>query len=272
MTDVLAQLLEVINFVFDFRKKISANMEGMQALTAQMKTYGIDVSTPQVVLTLMENIEVAACKDFRQEFCLALQNIRAKYTYSHTHKDVLLRDILQELAKADSVGTLKDAPTPGTANAVTTMLKKMRTTGNYDSSNNNDYTESSLSASSDKDDELMATTSTCGHRRKGKNSKEKTTGKKEKDNEGKKKKKKNDCPHCKKIGHKRPHRNTAHDKCFWNKVYKGWHPRSICDELEIDFKPRGQSSAQNWEDGLNRTNDGEGGCRKGRMIRKRDGH
>ena len=31
-TDVLTQLLEVINFVFDFRKKISANMEGMQAL------------------------------------------------------------------------------------------------------------------------------------------------------------------------------------------------------------------------------------------------
>ena len=56
MTDVLTQLLEAINFVFDFCKKISANMEGMQALTAPMKTYGIDVSTPQVVLALMANI------------------------------------------------------------------------------------------------------------------------------------------------------------------------------------------------------------------------
>jgi hypothetical protein len=37
-TDVLTQLLEAINFVFDFHKKISANMEGMQALTARMKT------------------------------------------------------------------------------------------------------------------------------------------------------------------------------------------------------------------------------------------
>ena len=52
----------------------------MQALTAQMKTYGIDVSTPQVVLTLMANIEVAARKDFGREFRPALQNIRAKYT------------------------------------------------------------------------------------------------------------------------------------------------------------------------------------------------
>ena len=38
-TDVLTQLLEVINFVFDFCKKISANMEGVQALTARMKIY-----------------------------------------------------------------------------------------------------------------------------------------------------------------------------------------------------------------------------------------
>jgi hypothetical protein len=94
VTDVLTQLLEVINFVFDFRKKISANMEGMQALMAWMKTYGIDVSTPQVVLTLMENIEVAAREDFGQEFRPALQNIRAKYMCSHTHDNVLLRDIL----------------------------------------------------------------------------------------------------------------------------------------------------------------------------------
>ena len=139
-TDFLTQLLEAINFVFNFRKKISANMEGMQALTARMKTYGIDVSTPQVVLTLMANIDVAARIDFGQEFRPALQNIRAKYTYSHTHDNVSLRDILQELAKAASVRTLKDAPDPGTANTVTTMLEKMCTTGNYNSSDNDDYT------------------------------------------------------------------------------------------------------------------------------------
>ena len=38
--DVLTQLLEAIKFVFDFRKKISANMEGMHALTAWMKIGG----------------------------------------------------------------------------------------------------------------------------------------------------------------------------------------------------------------------------------------
>ena len=73
--------------------------------------------------------------------------------------------------------------------------------------------------------------------------KKKNTNKKEKDDEGKKKKKKNTCPHCKKLGRKRPHPKTPHNKCFWNKSYKGWRPRLICDELEIDFKPRSKFSA-----------------------------
>jgi hypothetical protein len=35
-TDILTQLNHVINYVFDFRKKISANMEGMQKLITCM--------------------------------------------------------------------------------------------------------------------------------------------------------------------------------------------------------------------------------------------
>jgi len=100
--DVLTQLLEAINYVFDFQNKISADMEGMQALTARMKTNGNKVSTPQIVLTLMANIEVAEREDFGQEFRPALHNIRMKYTYSHTHDNASLKEILQELAKADS--------------------------------------------------------------------------------------------------------------------------------------------------------------------------
>ena len=55
----------------------------------------------------MANIEVTAREDFGRTFRPALQNIRAKYTYSHTHDDASLKDILQELAKADPVQTLK---------------------------------------------------------------------------------------------------------------------------------------------------------------------
>ncbi len=44
--------------------------------------------------------------------------------------------------------------------------------------------------------------------------------------------KKNTCPHCKKYQRKKPHRVEP------DKKYKGYRFKSICDELEVDFKPR----------------------------------
>ncbi len=49
--------------------------------------------------------------------------------------------------------------------------------------------------------------------------------------------KKNTCPHCKKYHRKKSHRAKP-DKCMWNKKYKGYRFKLICDELEVDFKPR----------------------------------
>jgi hypothetical protein len=59
------------------------------------------------------------------------------------------------------------------------------------------------------------------------------TQKKEKDD----KLKKNTCPHCKKFNRKKPHQ-VEPDKCMWNKKYKGYHFKSICNKLEVAFKPR----------------------------------
>ncbi len=50
--------------------------------------------------------------------------------------------------------------------------------------------------------------------------------KKDKDEEPKK----NTCPHCKKFHRKKPHQVKL-DKCMWNKKYKGYHFKSICNEL-----------------------------------------
>ena len=66
--DMLEQLLEVINHPFDFRKKVSVNMELMQLNAAQMATYGIVIGIPQLTLTLLANIETAAKSDYGREF------------------------------------------------------------------------------------------------------------------------------------------------------------------------------------------------------------
>ncbi len=66
--DVLEQLLKVINHTFNFCKKVSINMELMQSNTAQMATYGIVIGIPQLMLTLLANIETATKSDYGREF------------------------------------------------------------------------------------------------------------------------------------------------------------------------------------------------------------
>jgi len=77
--DVLEQLIEVINHPFDFRKKVSINMELMQANTARMATYGIVIGIPQLTLTLLANNETATKSDYGREFFSAMHTIRKKY-------------------------------------------------------------------------------------------------------------------------------------------------------------------------------------------------
>ncbi len=44
------------------------------------------------------------------------------------------------------------------------------------------------------------------------------------------------CPHCKKFHRKKP-RRVEPDKCMLNKKHKGYRFKSICNELEVAFKP-----------------------------------
>ena len=50
--------------------------------------------------------------------------------------------------------------------------------------------------------------------------------------------KNNPCPHCRKFCRHRQHPNISNDQCFWNKKYKGYRPKNVCDEMEIKFVPQ----------------------------------
>ena len=58
-----------------------------------------------------------------------MQSICTKYAYNYKHDNLLLKVIMTELAKADSVQTLKDAPAPvtTTANSVADTIKQLKT-------------------------------------------------------------------------------------------------------------------------------------------------
>jgi hypothetical protein len=55
-TDILDQLLTVFNFTFDMRKKISMNMESLQALVIRMSSYGVDIGTAQSPLSSLPTL------------------------------------------------------------------------------------------------------------------------------------------------------------------------------------------------------------------------
>jgi hypothetical protein len=111
-TDVLDQVLEIIHHPFDFRKKVSVNMELMQSNAARMSTYGIGIGIPQLTLTLLANIETACKAEYGREFRSAMQTIRKSYPYNHVHYATSLAFILKELTGADGVRDYKEAPAP----------------------------------------------------------------------------------------------------------------------------------------------------------------
>ncbi len=218
-TDVLEQLLEVINHTFDLQKKVSVNMELMQSNAARMATYGIAISIPQLTLTLIANIEHATKADYGRKFRLAMQAIHKKYTYNHVHDATLLQDIMKELAGADGVRELKDPPAPGTgtehsvAESVS-YLQAMMDANDTDT----DYSESAYGATSDSDSSKETRKPRGRKRHKSKS----CHGGCEKDKKGaKKQQEKNTCPHCKKFHRTKPHW-VSEDKCMWNKKYKGY--------------------------------------------------
>jgi len=213
--DVLEQLIEVINHPFDFRKKVSVNMELMQSNSAQMATYGIVIGIPQLTLTLLANIETATKSDYGREFRSAMHTIRKKYAYNLVHDATLLQTILTELTGADRVRALRDAPAPnaGTTHSVAnsvSFLNFMMLNTDTDS----EYTESAYGASSDSSSSEEQRKSRKREHKKPKKAKAHEKKKKEKDKDDEPKK--STCPHCKKYHCKKPH-HIEPDKCIWNK-------------------------------------------------------
>jgi hypothetical protein len=161
--------------------------------------------------------------------------IRKKYTYNHVHDATLLQTILTGLVGADGVRARKDAPAPnaGTAHSVANSVSFLNSMMNINSES--DHTESADGASSD-----SGSSEECCKSRKRKNMKAKKSrsrGKKKKEKAKDDKPKKNTCPHCKKY-HRKKSLRVEPDKCMWNKKYKGYRFKLICNELKVDFKPR----------------------------------
>eukprot|EP00956_Cyclotella_meneghiniana_P028879 scaffold68484_cov41-Cyclotella_meneghiniana.AAC.1 len=195
--DILGHLVEIISTRFDFRKKIINNVEALRAKTARLSTYGVNMDDTQIALIILANIEVAATQEYGSEFKTALQTIRPRYNYSHVHTAASIAAIITELAAADAVRQLKDAPAPSKrfANAVadqySTFAQLLQGAATFIDTDDDEGTAAAAS-----DDERSASSSRRG-RKKDKKKDKKKSSKKDKSRSRSRPKIKHKCPHCK---------------------------------------------------------------------------
>jgi hypothetical protein len=125
---------------------------------------------------------------------------------------------MKELAGADRVRELKDAPAPGTGTAHSVADSVSYLSAMKDADMDTNYSESAYAATSDSKT-FKETCKPCGckqHKSKSHH------GRCQKDKKGaKKQQERNTCPHCKKFHRIKPH-CVSEDKCMWNKKYKGY--------------------------------------------------
>ena len=238
--DVLKQLLAVINFVFDFRKKVSHNVEILNVMAAKLQSYGITVDAATRVLTISANIENAMQHDWGRELRPAMQTIRQKYAYNHKHDDASLQDILTILAGADSVRILREAPEPSnyeSAKAVSdsyALLQQMlqQTTPDYEEqafAANSSGSESDESSTRDRKQRKKSTRHDRSRYRSNRG-RSRSRGRDE-DREL------NKCKHCKEFRQYSQEHDA--DRCFYNKKFKGWRPSKVCMEIGVTYRGKG---------------------------------
>ena len=239
--DVLKQLLAVINFVFDFRKKVSHNVEVLNVMAAKLQSYGITVDAATRVLTISANVENAMQHEWGRELRPAMQTIRQKYVYNYKHTEASLKDILTILSGADSVRILREAPEPSNyenANAVSesyALLQQMLHQHAPDYEENAFATQSSGSESddssaSDECRQRKKTTRRDRSRHRGNRGRSRSRYRDEE-------RELNKCKHCKEF--RQYSREHDPDGCFYNKKFKGWRPSKVCMELGMTYRGKG---------------------------------
>ena len=254
--DVLEMFTAVIAHQFNFQKKISYNVELLKSKAARLAAYGVTVDDTHLALITLANVEVATHEEYGTEFRIAMQAVRRKYPFNHKHDATSFEEVLKELASADGVRKLKDAPEPSLqqANAVnnqisylTKLMQETATAPAEDDSSH--YTEDYGYESAN------AATSNSESSRESRRPRERRTPRKadrkssRRDRGGRDrsrardpsrerpKVKDNPCKWCRKY--KRPYPHEVKEKeCFWNPAFKGYRKKWVCDEMEIRYVPQ----------------------------------
>lgn len=240
--DVLNLARTMLDFQFDWRKKIQANIEQLKVHVERGKSAGLSLDATFIVSVLLANLHAAVQHDWGRDLFEAHQKIRRQYPHTTTHSTTTLQTIMRELTAADNARDPSKAPAPTNATAYAAHDEgSTPDTLTYLSSflqDTESEEESALGASdSDSSIETKKTTKSSSRSKAAKRngrgkSRERTT------KAVKGKWQDNPCKHCRKYKRKNQHPDFTADQCFWNEKKEGWRPKFVCEEMEVKYKPR----------------------------------
>jgi hypothetical protein len=168
--------------------------------------------------------------------------IHKKYMCNHVHDATLLQIILKELAGANGIQFLKDASAQAQGLRIR-LLNWFPTSKQWWVRIPTQCTPKLMYGMSSDSNLFEEERKPQAGKRKNsqcfKSQGRKGNQKKDKDKELKK----NTCPHCKKFHCKKPHQ-VEPDKCMWNKKYKGYCFKLICNKLKLAFNSCHKFSAE----------------------------
>jgi hypothetical protein len=105
-------LSDAIAMKFNFRQRFADNVSVLRAKVARLATYSISVPESMITTVILAEANDVACKPWGREIETAVVKLRRTHVYNHVHNATLVAAILQELAGADAVRSMMEAPVP----------------------------------------------------------------------------------------------------------------------------------------------------------------
>eukprot|EP00804_Cyclotella_cryptica_P030132 CCRYP_009545-RA/>CCRYP_009545-RA protein AED:0.64 eAED:0.35 QI:0/0/0/0.5/1/1/2/0/417 len=106
-----ARALKIFNFSFNFQSKIQVNYDSLNAKAGQLKHMGILLGPSIIGFILLRQVKKASTYEWGRDLRPAIQTLRQKYPYNHTHDAASIAEMLTLFAGADAVRNLAEAPT-----------------------------------------------------------------------------------------------------------------------------------------------------------------
>jgi hypothetical protein len=241
--DVRRNLSAAIAMHFNFRQRVADNVSVLRARMARLATYGITVPESMIATIILAEVDDAAREPWGREIETAVAKIRRTYPYNHAHNAASVAAILKELAAADAVRNMMEAPAPdeptNRAAAVDDVMSHVQRLV-FDSD-----TETGTAASattgyrSESSEENARPARSRSRRKKGDRDRGRSKAREKTERPTAAN---NPCKHCRKWRRRARHPKASEDQCFWNKSWKGFRPRYCCEEMDVPFKARDRFS------------------------------